>query len=464
MLITHSLRDYTSLGDPWFVNRINQILDRLELQNIFQSGCSGILLTSFELFDTVLMVMVCDDNAFVVVVVVGSRLKTSKMGSGAYGKGKQQWDNYYRQKGKVKGKFDKGKSKGGKGGGKEEDPPQNQEIDKEKDEEDPPKNADKPKKDASKKKKPKRTRFGAPKDSTYEPPIADVDVSLVTEPGRLGIYLNPLVIMEGLIYGLDSARDCQRSDKIPFYPLLLGINDMTTQQVMQSLSMCDRQYTKMVGSNIQIDNPQDLIAAVRTGMESALLTNVTAPVLSRSVGALSMENGENLESVGIPFHPLIADAAPGAGEVSTDPAQAQLRYDVTGGEIPIAYLAYGIPNIVLATFMKAVLESGLPNRCQTFNDVINVVTLTHFPFMMRFNPNIVNLFHLFEPFRPAFERATTPSQDAYLASVRDELAQGDFWTNLYDSRVGQNMGLIYANLWNGLVKRGVEKKDLMECA
>ena len=62
---------------------------------------------------------------------------------------------------------------------------------------------------------------------------------------------------------------------------------------------------KMINSNIQIANPSELIANVRTTLEFCVYTNVGAPTLTRSIGKMAMENGESLESVGIPFFDLI---------------------------------------------------------------------------------------------------------------------------------------------------------------
>lgn len=92
-----------------------------------------------------------------------------------------------------------------------------------------------------------------------------------TEPGRLGILLNPVLVAEGLNYAIDAARDCQRSDKLAFFPLLQAASDVSVYQTLQALSMPGRQYVKMVGSNIQIMNPAALTASVRTGPEGAMI-------------------------------------------------------------------------------------------------------------------------------------------------------------------------------------------------
>lgn len=88
-----------------------------------------------------------------------------------------------------------------------------------------------------------------------------------------------------------------------------------------------------------------------------------------------------MESVGIPFAELIDDVGAVGGEVVTDPANLELRFDFTAGAYSLEYLAFGLPNMVLATMMKAILESGRPGFCQDFDDVVNVVVVTsHYPF------------------------------------------------------------------------------------
>ena len=49
--------------------------------------------------------------------------------------------------------------------------------------------------------------------------INDVDIQkvgceLTTEPGRLGIHMTSNVVVEGLAYALEGARECQRADKV----------------------------------------------------------------------------------------------------------------------------------------------------------------------------------------------------------------------------------------------------------
>ena len=103
-------------------------------------------------------------------------------------------------------------------------------------------------KDKPPKQKPSRTkrlRLGTPKESTLvigDVGIQKVGCELTTEPGRLGIYMTSNVVVEGLAYALEGARECQRADKVIFVPLLLAVSDITVYQIQQALDMSDRQF------------------------------------------------------------------------------------------------------------------------------------------------------------------------------------------------------------------------------
>ena len=226
--------------------------------------------------------------------------KGKPWGKGPSGKGKSK------KGGKGKGKPDAPETSGALTEGVEATPPSTKNISDTPATTEPTKEEPKDskrKKDQLEKARPAKPKVEKGPASPFvltESACADLGVSLIPLPGKMGLMLASSVLASNFYESICEATRGTRSDKIRLNPLLLTISDLSFYSIQQGLSMSERDYVKMIGHNETISHPVDVISDIYTLMPSVRLTNANAPVVSRLIGTFKFEEWI-IHSVGSPI-------------------------------------------------------------------------------------------------------------------------------------------------------------------